>query len=128
MTNVHVLDHIAFAVPNLDEEVERLTGALGMVVQNRNEHYALVADPVSGFKIELNETAEPVAQFRHLGFRTANVDAAHDALVEAGLASTEAPHRREFARMRTAFLREPSGIEVQLVAYDDASTPKTSKE
>ena len=118
MANVQALDHIAFAVPNLNEEVERLTGALGMKILSRNDQYALLADPASGFKIELNETSEPVAQFRHLGFTTVDVDASHDALVKAGLASTEPPHRREFAKMRTAFLKEPSGIEVQVVTYD----------
>ena len=118
MTTIQGLDHIALAVPNLDEEVQRLTLSLGMVVQSRNEHYALVADPVSGFKIELTETTEQQAQFRHLGFRATDVDAAHEALVGAGLVSIEGPHRREMARMRTAFLKEPSGIEVQLVDYD----------
>ena len=118
MTTTPAFDHIALTVPDLDEQVERLTGAFGMVVQSRSERYALVADPASGFKIELSRSADGEAHFRHLGFTTADVDTAHDALVEAGMASTEAPHRRDFARMRTAFLKEQSGLEVQLVDYD----------
>lgn len=35
---------------------------------------------------------------------------------------------REMARMRTAFLKEPSGIEVQLVTYDEISISKTAEE
>jgi catechol 2,3-dioxygenase-like lactoylglutathione lyase family enzyme len=121
MTDITSFDHIALAVPNLNDQVERLTTLMGMVlVQRQADAYALVADPVSGFKIELSQSADDEAHFRHLGFTTPNVDTDHDALVEAGMASTEAPHRREFAKMRTAFLKEQSGLEVQLVDYDKA--------
>lgn len=118
MTGIKSFDHIAIAVPNLREQVERLTTMMGMVVESQSENYAVVADPVSGFKIELNPSSDGEAHFRHLGFTTPDVDADHNALVEAGMASTEAPHRRDFAKMRTSFLREPSGLEVQLVDYD----------
>jgi catechol 2,3-dioxygenase-like lactoylglutathione lyase family enzyme len=111
-------DHVAFAVPDLDQQVERLTGMLGMVVERRSEHYALVSDPASGFKIELSDSPDGKAHFRHLGFRTPDVEGAHAALVDAGMTSTEAPHRRDFARMQTSFLKEASGLEVQLVKYD----------
>jgi catechol 2,3-dioxygenase-like lactoylglutathione lyase family enzyme len=118
MTDITSFDHVAFAVPDLNEQVERFTTMMGMVVQSRSEAYALVADPVSGFKIELSRSDDGAAHFRHLGFTSGDVDADHDELVEAGMASTEAPHRREFAKMRTAFLKEQSGLEVQLVDYD----------
>ncbi|HWA62756.1 MAG TPA: hypothetical protein VG939_15350 [Caulobacteraceae bacterium] len=39
-------------------------------------------------------------------------------MVGQGMAVTEAPHRRDFARMRTSFLNEPGGVEIQLVKYD----------
>ena len=120
MTGITSFDHVAFAVPDINEQVERLTTLMGMVVQSQSEAYALVADPVSGFKIELSRSADGEAHFRHLGFTTDDVDGAHDALVEAGMTSTEPPHRRDFARMRTAFLKEQSGLEVQLVDYDKA--------
>jgi catechol 2,3-dioxygenase-like lactoylglutathione lyase family enzyme len=120
MTGISSFDHIAIAVPNLKEQVERLTTMMGMVVQQQSDNYAVVADPVSGFKIELNTSSDGEADFRHLGFTTPDVDADHDALVDAGMASTEGPHRRDFARMRTAFLKEQSGLEVQLVDYDKA--------
>jgi hypothetical protein len=54
----------------------------------------------------------------HLGFRSGDVDAEHAALEDAGMQSVHAPHRREMAKMQTAFLREASGLEVQLVKYD----------
>ena len=113
-------DHIALAVPDLDAQVERFTSQLGMVVHSRSDQYALVADPISGFKIELNRSPGGEAHFRHLGFRSEDVDAGHDELVKAGMRSSEAPHRRDFARMYTAFLREDNGLEVQLVKYDQA--------
>lgn len=120
MAHISGFDHIALAVPDLDAQVERFTKMMGMVVQSRSEQFALVADPVSGFKIELSRSPDGEAHLRHLGFRSEDVDAGHQALVDAGMTSTEAPHRRDFARMYTAFLREANGLEVQLVKYDEA--------
>ena len=119
MNTTPAFDHIALTVPNLDEQVERLTVAFRMLIQSRSERYALVADPVSGFKIELNRSDDGEARFRHLGFRTADVDGEHRALLDAGMSEVEAPHRRDFARMRTSFLREANGLEFQLVKYDE---------
>jgi len=118
MADISGFDHIALAVPNLDEQVERFTATMGMVLQGRSERYALVADPHSGFKIELSLSADAETHFRHLGFRTSDVDAGYQTLVDSGLTSTEAPHRRDFAKMYTAFLKDDSGLEVQLVKYD----------
>ena len=119
MAEISGFDHVALAVPDLDQQVERFTTQMGMVVQSRSERYALLKDPTSGFKIELSPSADGEAHFRHLGFRAGDVDAGHQALVRAGMASTEAPHRRDFARMYTAFLKDESGLEVQLVKYDE---------
>ena len=118
MAPVSGFDHIALAVPDLDAQVERFASLLGMVVQSHSEQYALVQDPVSGFKIELSRSPDSEAHFRHLGFSSDDVDAGHTELVAAGMTSSEAPHRREYARMYTSFLREDSGLEVQLVKYD----------
>jgi catechol 2,3-dioxygenase-like lactoylglutathione lyase family enzyme len=118
MAEIGGFDHIAIAVPDLAQQVERFTKLLGMVVQNQSERYALIADPTSGFKIELNQSADGQAHFRHLGFRASDVDAAHGELLAAGMTSVEDPHRRDFARMYTSFLKEANGLEVQLVSYD----------
>ena len=113
------IDHIAVTVPNLDAHVELLTRAFGMVVESSVDGFALVADPASGLKIELSRSDDSQVHFRHLGFRADDVDGAHVTLVESGMESSEAPHRRDFARMYTSFLRQPGGLEVQLVKYDD---------
>lgn len=112
------LDHLALTVPDLDGQVDRLTTAFGMVVRTRSEHFAVVSDPVSGFTFELSRSDDADVHLRHLGFRTADVDAAHERLVAAGMATTEAPHRRDVAHVYTSFLTDPGGVEVQLVAYD----------
>ena len=113
------IDHIALTVPDLDEQVDRLTSEFGMVVETRFDFFAVIADPASGLKIELSRSDDSDVHFRHLGFRADDVDGAHESLVKAGMQSGEAPHRRDFARMYTSFLRQPGGLEVQLVTYDD---------
>lgn len=113
------IDHIAFAVPDLDAQVDRLMSSFGLVVETRSEHFAIVSDPVSGLKLELSRADGADVHFRHLGFRADDVDTAHDQLVGAGMETSEPPHRREFARMYTSFLKQPGGLEVQLVDYDD---------
>jgi hypothetical protein len=112
-----MLDHLPLTVPDLDGQVERLTTAFGMVVETRFEHFAVVADPVSGFRFELSHSDDAEVHLRHLGFRTSDVDAAHERLVAAGMATTTAPHRRDLAGMYTSFLTDPGGVEVQLVTY-----------
>lgn len=112
------IDHIALTVPDLDAQVERLTSAFGMVVEHRSEAFALIRDPASGLKIELGRSNDSEVHFRHLGFQAGDLDADHQRLVEAGMEPTEPPHRREFARMYTSFLKQQGGLEVQLVTYD----------
>lgn len=113
------IDHIALTVPDLDEQVDRLTSAFGMVVEARFDGFALITDPASGLKLELGRSDDAQVHFRHFGFRADDVDGAHEALVAAGMESNEAPHRRDFARMYTSFLKQRGGVEVQLVKYDE---------
>jgi catechol 2,3-dioxygenase-like lactoylglutathione lyase family enzyme len=113
------IDHIALTVPDLDAQVDRLTSAFGMVVEGRTDFFALVADPASGLKLELSRSDDAEVHFRHFGFLADDVDRAHESLVEAGMETSEAPHRRDFARMYTSFLKQQGGVEVQLVKYDD---------
>ena len=83
MSTISGFDHIALAVPDLDAQVERFITRMGMVVQGRSEHFALISDPVSCFKIELSRSPDSEAHLRHLGFRCDDVDGGHDALVDA---------------------------------------------
>lgn len=112
------IDHIALTVPDLDEQVDRLTSAFGMVVEARFDGFALMTDPASGLKLELGRSEDAEVHFRHFGFRADDVDGAHESLVEAGMETSEAPHRRGFAGMYTSFLKQRGGLEVQLVNYD----------
>jgi catechol 2,3-dioxygenase-like lactoylglutathione lyase family enzyme len=118
MTATPTLDHIALTTPDLDALVERLTAAFGMMVESRTPHFAIVADPGTGLKLELSRSPDGQVHFRHFGFRTGDVDQTHAALVDEGMSATHAPHRRDFARMYTSFLQQPDGFEVQLVEYD----------
>jgi catechol 2,3-dioxygenase-like lactoylglutathione lyase family enzyme len=113
------IDHIALTVPDLDEQVDRLTSAFGMVAESRSEFFALLADPTTGLRIELGRSDDSQVHFRHLGFRAEDVDSAHEGLIEAGMESSEGPHRRDFASMYTSFLTQRGGLEVQLVKYDE---------
>jgi len=118
MTTAPAFDHIAFTVPDLAGLVERLTGDFGMVAEVRSDQFALVVDPASGLKLELGQSGDADVHFRHLGFRADDVAATHTSLVEAGMEDAIAPHRRDFARMFTSFLKDPGGPEIQLVKYD----------
>jgi len=113
------IDHIALTVPDLDAQVDRLTSAFGMVTEARFDGFAPLVDPVSGVRFELGRSDDAQVHFRHLGFRSDDVDGAHDSLVEAGMESSEAPHRRDFAGMYTVFLAQRGGLDVQLVSFDE---------
>jgi len=115
------IDHIALTVPDLDEQVDRLISAFGMVVEGRTEHFAVIADPATGLKLELGRSDDGAVHFRHVGFRADDVDGDHARLVTAGMTTSQEPHRRGVAGMYTSFLTQPGGIEVQLVRYDDAT-------
>jgi catechol 2,3-dioxygenase-like lactoylglutathione lyase family enzyme len=118
MSKAPIFDHIAFTVPDLDALIERLTQAFGMVVETHTGNFAVVADPASGLKFELGKSADDAIHFRHLGFRSDELDGAHASLAEAGMQVSQAPHRRDFARMYTSFLKQNDGFEIQLVKYD----------
>ena len=93
MSATPALDHIALAVPNLDDQVERLVNDFGMVAQFRSEHFALLVDSRSGLKLELSSSDDGEVHVRHLGFRADDVDAAHASLVATEMETSEAPHR-----------------------------------
>ena len=118
MNKIPTLDHIALAVPNLGELVDRLASDFGMIVEGRSDRFAIVSDPVSGLKLELSPSGNAAIRFRHFGFRTDDVDGAHQSLADAGMQVSEMPHRRDFARMYTSFLKQSDGLEIQLVKYD----------
>lgn len=117
MSATPAFDHIALTVPNLHEQVERLT-AFGMEARFRSDQFALVVDPGTGLKFELSSSEDGDVHLRHFGFRADDVDAVHAELVDAGMESRGDPHRQDFAGMYTSYLQPPGCVEVQLVRYD----------
>ncbi len=118
MSIAPAFDHVAFTVPDLQGLVDRLTADFGMVAEVRSDQFALVVDPTSGLKLELGQSGDADVHLRHLGFRADDVARTHATLVEAGMEDAVRPHRRDFARMFTSFLKQPGGLEIQLVKYD----------
>lgn len=112
------LDHIALNVPDLDGQIGRLVDEFGWVVESRMPFFAVLSDPVTGLKIELGRSDDDGVHFRHLGYKAEDLDGAHAELVQAGMSTIDPPHRRDFARMFTSYLRQDGGLEVQLVKYD----------
>ena len=105
-------------MPDLNEQIERLTSAFADEKSVLFEHFAVVADPGTDLKLELSTSDDGEVHVRHLGFRADDVDAAHASLVAAGMETRAAPDRQDFAWMYTSFLTQPGGVEVQLVKYD----------
>ena len=107
------IDHIALNVPDLDAQIERLTTAVGLVVEHRFGDFALLSDPTNGLKLELGRSEDDQVHFRHVGVRADDVDRAHQHLVDTGMETTLEPHRRDFAAMYTSFLHQEGCVDVQ---------------
>ena len=112
------MDHISLAVPDVEKQVDFFTEVLGMTAHHRSPGFGMVSDPDSRFQIELTKADGPETKLLHIGLQVADVDGAFDTLVSAGLSTVHAPHRREFAKMRTAFVRDAAGLEVQVAKMD----------
>src|SRR5579883_593498 len=106
------MDHISLAVPDVPSQVDFFTKVMGMTELMRSEQFGLVAEPNSGFRIEMSRAEGQEAKFLHIGFQTDNADLAYAQLAEAGLKTVHAPHKR-FTN-RTAFLRDEAGLEIQV--------------
>ncbi|HEY8491864.1 MAG TPA: VOC family protein [Dehalococcoidia bacterium] len=121
------LDHVAIGVADLDGGVAMLTSTFGMVLKRMGTHVAsggriaFLADPASGMKLELIETPDRQTGFMHVAFRVDDVAAEHARLTSAGFETVRGPFRLEPARADTALLRDPSGLEVQIIRYDTDS-------
>ena len=58
---------------------------------------------------------EEVIGINHIAFRTDNVDAAHEQLIDAGIRVEEAPHAVASTGRTNINLRDPDGWRVQIV-------------
>lgn len=110
------MDHVSLAVPDVPAQVDFFTKVMGMTELMRSEQFGLVAEPNSGFRIELSRAEGKEAKFLHIGFQTDNADAAYEQLPGAGLETVHAPHKR-FTN-RTAFLRDAAGLAIQVSSPD----------
>jgi catechol 2,3-dioxygenase-like lactoylglutathione lyase family enzyme len=106
------MDHISLAVPDVPAQVDFFTQVMGMTELRRTEEFGLVADPHSGFRIEMARSEGAETKFLHIGFQVGSADQAYQQLTEAGLETVHAPHKR-FAGL-TAFVRDHAGLEIQV--------------
>lgn len=119
MTNrLGYMDHISLAVPDVPKQVDFFTEMLGMTAHFRSDEFGLVSDPQSGFRIELSKAEGAETKFLHFGLQVEDVDAAYEALAGAGLETVHAPHQRKWSNMRTAFLKDAAGLEIQVAKSD----------
>lgn len=127
---IECIDHVALEVADFDGQVARLCAVMQMTCRrigrygaDQSRRIAMLADE-RGNKLELIEApadAEPGAVFMHVAWRVADVDAAFASLVELGWEVLGAPRDIAAARARSAHLLEPSGLAVQLIAYEPDS-------
>jgi len=81
----------------------------------------MLADPKSGFKIELVEAPDTEEKLTHVAFRVDDVPAAHEELLAQGLTSIRGPHHLDAAKADTALLKDASGFNLQIVKYEPDS-------
>jgi catechol 2,3-dioxygenase-like lactoylglutathione lyase family enzyme len=110
------MDHISLAVPDVPAQVDFFTQVMGMTELMRSDEFGLVAEPQSGFRIEIARAEGAETKFLHIGFQVGSVDQAYEQLTGAGLDTVHAPHKR--FRNRTAFLRDEAGLEIQVSSPD----------
>jgi catechol 2,3-dioxygenase-like lactoylglutathione lyase family enzyme len=106
------MDHISLAVPDVPAQVDFFTQVMGMTELRRGDDFGLVADPQSGFRIEIARAEGGETKFLHIGFQVDNTNQAYEQLTKAGLQTVHAPHKR-FAGL-TAFVRDQAGLEIQV--------------
>jgi catechol 2,3-dioxygenase-like lactoylglutathione lyase family enzyme len=123
---IGALDHVALGVRDLEERLAFLTGTLGMTIKRRGTHFksgrpiVLVADS-NGFKLELIEVDADEPAFMHLAYRTDDVAADYNQLIERGCEGIRGPHELEAARAETAIVRDSSRLQVQIIKYQPDS-------
>jgi catechol 2,3-dioxygenase-like lactoylglutathione lyase family enzyme len=108
------MDHISLAVPDVVAQVDFLANVMGMTAAIRSDEFGLVVDPDSKFRIEITRAEGDRTKLLHVGFQVRNVDEAFATLTQAGMDTVHAPHRRERAHIRTAFVKDAAGLEIQV--------------
>jgi catechol 2,3-dioxygenase-like lactoylglutathione lyase family enzyme len=120
------LDHFALAVADLDERIAFFTSHMGMALRRMGKEnstgnrIAMLADPNSGFKLELIESPDR-SGLQHIARRVEDVQGVYDQMVAAGLKPLREPHRIGAAKAESALVEDPSGLKVQIIRYDPDS-------
>ncbi|MFQ3613815.1 MAG: VOC family protein [Cyanobacteriota bacterium] len=129
------VDHVAIGVADLDERIQFFTEQMGMHLKRRGTHnatggrIAFLAD-AAGFKLELIETPDPAPQgleghrqtgLMHIAFRVDDIPAEHDRLCQEGLMPLRGPLHLKAAKADTALLKDPAGMEIQIIRYEPDS-------
>lgn len=130
--DIERIDHVAITVADFDATLATLSGALGLrcarigrLGGDSARRIAMIADG-TGFKLEIIEAApdaahEGPAAFAHLAVRVRDVDESWTRLIDSGFTAQKPPRRLEPAHARTALLTEPTGLDVQIIRYDETS-------
>jgi catechol 2,3-dioxygenase-like lactoylglutathione lyase family enzyme len=113
------IDHIEIIVRDLDAYVDYLQ-KLGFELVTRTSHHGDSAElklPGDGQPIfELHQVGgEEVIGINHIAFRTEDINAAYDRLVDAGIMADEEPHLVASTGRTNINLRDPDGWRVQIV-------------
>ena len=121
-----VLDHVGTEEADVDARVGFLVDVLGFRVLRWGTHVVtgrrivMLTDP-AGTKLELMEVAVRTGALDHVGYRVADVDVAHAALLAAGCTEVRPPFEIPAARARSSLVREAAGHQLQLISYAPGS-------
>jgi lactoylglutathione lyase len=118
-------------VKDLERTVRFYTEVLGMRVESRkvldkaNATLVFLADGEAGrggdgHRIELTfnhdgRDYELGSQFGHFAFEVADLDAEQQRLAGSGLSFTRGPYRVSEGGSRIAFIKDPDGMEIELI-------------
>jgi catechol 2,3-dioxygenase-like lactoylglutathione lyase family enzyme len=117
-------DYVVLIVADLDRSLAFYVDRLGLTLNHRSGPYAQLATGRTRLSLYQREAmAETLgvslrapdadAPGFEIGFKVADVDAAHAELADAGVSSVVAPTTRPWGQ-RTAYLRDPDGHLIEL--------------
>jgi catechol 2,3-dioxygenase-like lactoylglutathione lyase family enzyme len=117
-------DYVVLIVADLDRSLAFYVDRLGLTLNHRSGPYAQLATGRTRLSLYQREAmAETLgvslrapdadAPGFEIGFKVADVDAAHAELADAGVPSVVAPTTRPWGQ-RTAYLRDPDGHLIEL--------------
>ncbi len=112
-------------VEDLDRSITFYTDVLGLTLGHRSGPYAQFDTGTCRLALyqrtAMEELVGPGAQFE-IGFKVDDVDVAYAQLTAAGAAAVTAPADRPWGQ-RTAYVRDPDGHLVELVASLETGGP-----